>query len=460
MRETVFVAILLLACVALAPADVVILTDATKFPAIAVESVVLVPGKTTLLAKELQASTPVGEARPLDAARIRRIEYRAAGDTDVRPRGRAAAMSMVSGKRFESVWIESCDHAPSGGFIFQIRENFVAPGGVAFAVDSSQIASITFRPYAISGPPVSTPAVSVAPPINAGMPAAAVVPPISGPSMVPPITGPAGAAPTITTGPASLPNAAPGSAASPDSGMSAAPVVSAPAGVAVASGAAPMNAEPAESVPAAPAADAVVRAPGEITEADLKTHVTVVGQIVKIRPSWSTRAPHIVTLGKDGKTIDFVYWDDVKNALGDRMEAFDTVGTMVQVSGEVEDYRGAVQIRVVSPDSLQLAGAQPTPAPPETRWPSQIADTDTGRVFLVQGTVETITPSDKDNIPTKITVTDAQGGKIVVVFWNDPEGKTVGSHPPEAGKTWEVEGKVQVHRGELQLRARSANEAR
>jgi len=196
-----------------------------------------------------------------------------------------------------------------------------------------------------------------------------------------------------------------------------------------------------------------VLSPAQVTVDRLRQRVTVVGELIRFRASWATRAPNILTLGKDGVTVDAVYWDAVDVSLGERINDLTTVGAVVQVAGDLEEYKGSLQIRVGDAADLVLVSKKPESLPPETRLPSQISDQDQGREVLLKGTVDSLVPSSQENVPTRVVVSDPNGGSITVVFWNDPFGNRIGAQPPRIGKDWEVPGKVQLNHGELQIRA-------
>jgi hypothetical protein len=335
-----------------AVADVVILGDGSRFPEIRVDRIVVAVGKPAFLAREIQDGQPTGTARPLDESRVAQIEFRDRGDTDARPRGRAASLTLLNGKRFEHVWVERCRRT-EGGFVFDIREGPVPPGGISYPVSAKEIMAITFREADPNSgkkqaATTGTASPSEASPVSgaaAGTGATANPFDLSGGISGPPVSA--------NAKPAGAP-AQPASGAVPDSLATSTP----PASGATDPGAG--NAS-AAGVTGPPAAAPLELRPDQITRILLRRRVAVTGHVAHYRASWATRAPNILTLEYGGNTVDVVYWDDVEKALGGRKADLTRLGSWVRATGDVEDYHGHLQIRVIHSNDLRIV-PDPTPS--------------------------------------------------------------------------------------------------
>lgn len=380
-RMTLTLVLILFGGVHLALGDVVTLTDNTKFSNIAVDSISLAPNAAIFLARQLQGVTPVGEDRPLDTARTWKIEFRAPNDSNPRPRGRSASMIMANGNHFDTVWVESCERTPTGAFTFQVRQDKVPAGGKAYAVQSTELTSLVFRPFALSFPSASsaTPRAAGRPSLPPSLPAAQLSAPAAKAGMKPANPQPGmpsrvAAAPVASSPSASATNS-PSAAATPEREASAGanpfaaqsnaqPTASVPGGAEVQNAAkGNETASPSSMKPAPAGPKSAVLRPGEVTQALLQKRITVKGKVINYRASWATRAPNIVTIEDQGKSLDAVYWDDVSKSLGEAGASMAKIGTLVQVTGDLEQYRGSFQLRINSPTDIRILATPQNAAP-------------------------------------------------------------------------------------------------
>ncbi len=374
-----------------ATADVVILSDGNRFSEIQVDRVVVAVGNPAFLAREVQDGRPIGTARMLDESRVVQIEFRGRGDSDTRPGGRAASLTLQNGKRFERVWVERC-RRNEGRFVFEIREKSVPPGGVSYPVSAAEVTAITFREAEHNEVEEWAATTDTGPPAEAA--------PVTGIS-----TGTGGSA-----NPFDISRGIPGSPASANANLAGAPVEpargvipgrSADTGVAVAAesaglprpagllagaagtsgwaspgapqtGVSPSNDPAASAAPESsgtepgagtasepgvsgpPAVAPIELRPDQVNRTLLRRRVAVTGHVTHYRASWASRAPNILTLGYGGKTVDVVYWDDVDRALGERKADLTRLGSWVRATGDIEDYRGNLQIRVIHSNDLRI----------------------------------------------------------------------------------------------------------
>jgi DNA/RNA endonuclease YhcR with UshA esterase domain len=122
-----------------------------------------------------------------------------------------------------------------------------------------------------------------------------------------------------------------------------------------------------DPTPAAEAAAAFAPFDGSIGAADvtrdmLGKDMAVSGTVVEYSASRGERSPNRVILHQaDGATFMLVYWPDVATAVEHGMGPL-TAGTRVSAKGKIQEYQGALQIRITDPAAIRIEG-RPGAAP-------------------------------------------------------------------------------------------------
>lgn len=216
---------------------------------------------------------------------------------------------------------------------------------------------------------------------------------------------------------------------------------------------------PAEAAPVVPAVPAAavkpvpsrVEAATEIEDvtAELKGRVvTVMGRVAEIRtPEPGTRAPYTLVLEEGGSRVSVVYWDDVAQQLGENSPA---TGVLMKVSGLVDVYKDAVQIKVNHSTKVRLVDVEPVATlAPSGEGLVEIGTLTAemkGRVFTVRGTL-----GEPRSLMKGIIYPLNDGtGKIDLLLW-DRMVPGAERDRLEPGRTVKATGLVGDYQGALQL---------
>lgn len=79
--------------------------------------------------------------------------------------------------------------------------------------------------------------------------------------------------------------------------------------------------------------------------------VTMTAEMVAFRPSWSPTAPNIITLRHEEKTLEVVFWTQDTDF---DISPYQGGGGFVEVTGQVQNYRGRDQIKVSDLTKISL----------------------------------------------------------------------------------------------------------
>ena len=110
---------------------------------------------------------------------------------------------------------------------------------------------------------------------------------------------------------------------------------------------------PASATPTVP----VSNNPGTLTIKDepnfrayLNQEIEFTGTVQKFKPYWSPKAPNIIYVGDEQKTLEVIYWDteDQLNPL------LKTTGQNIRAKGTLQDHRGILQLKVAVMEDIQL----------------------------------------------------------------------------------------------------------
>lgn len=225
-----------------------------------------------------------------------------------------------------------------------------------------------------------------------------------------------------------------------------------------------------KAAPAPKLPEGVLR-PSEIKRSMLDDKVTVQGAVREYKPSWNERAPNSIFLTDDtGASLQVVYWQEVKDVLGSENKP--APGQIFRITGEVDEFRNDIQLRVRDADDISIikAGKQKvamdspdkesregegTPDDPVTVTPSNISGRLLGKYVKVKGKVVDIRPSWKETAPTTVQITDGEEN-LDFVYWPDT-GRNMEQEPVRSMEL-EITGELKEFRGKLQVNLNSADE--
>jgi DNA/RNA endonuclease YhcR with UshA esterase domain len=193
-----------------------------------------------------------------------------------------------------------------------------------------------------------------------------------------------------------------------------------------------------------PSPSPTARAPRSLhtlSAADVGEDVLVAGEVVALEGfNGGLRA----TLDDGTAQVILLLWEDVHRALTDPTSL--DVGAEVWVEGEVQEYRG--ELEVVPWDGDDVEVVLPAPPPPWVEVAS-LSASDAGRVVRLRGVLG---PPEPFSAGVKVPLDDGTG-TITVLLW---ESVVVGIEvAPEVGLILEVVGTVELYRSELEVVPRS-----
>lgn len=197
---------------------------------------------------------------------------------------------------------------------------------------------------------------------------------------------------------------------------------------------------------AAPAAVSRIKL-ADITPAQDGDRMTVVGKLKEVSiPAPGSKAPYKLTLEEEGKELPVIFWDEVFQGLEQKLP---TPGTLIRVSGRIELFKGAPQLKVWEAADLievkeravlDLSVEQPVTAI------ADITEDQKGTVFTISGTL-----GEPKSIPGGVIypITD-ESGEMVVLFWDK---KVSGEERDalESGVKLRVTAPLVVYKGTLEL---------
>lgn len=206
-------------------------------------------------------------------------------------------------------------------------------------------------------------------------------------------------------------------------------------------------------------AEMEVTALAEITDALVGESVLVEGLIKEVLPpDPNTKAPWVITIEDGSGTAQITFWRDIYEEIPDKIML--ARGQRVRARVAVKSYRGKLQLSLNRGNDLEFPDTHAPgrlsvgPAVPRTAAePLEIGDITPemkGRVVRVRGRVTKITPPSLPKAPYEVELEDADQ-RIVFVYWDDV-ARHLGANAPTPGAQMEVEGVVDVYKGQLQLK--------
>lgn len=179
------------------------------------------------------------------------------------------------------------------------------------------------------------------------------------------------------------------------------------------------------------------------------------GQIIRFEESTAPgKTPSRITLEDGTATVTVVYWDKVARELGDKKPE---EGIRLQVRGEVDEFKGAVQIKVNYADQLEFYQIPPPKkeAEPEITPIAEIGEPAEGEVVTVSGRLGA-PKSIKSGV---IYPLKDKTGAIQLLLW---DRNVPGEFRDNlaTGKTVTVTGALKLYKGELEIIPASAQAIR
>ncbi len=223
--------------------------------------------------------------------------------------------------------------------------------------------------------------------------------------------------------------------------------------------------------PAAPAAVSVAPAPGSpgsegnpevvaqggLTRDHIGRFVTVQGRVVDIKPSWKETAPTTVSITDGVKSMDFVYWPDTEEKMSPDQKP--ARGMQVKVTGQVKEFRNALQVNVSSPAGIVVQATTsgevaPAAAAPVSRSREmtigQINREHLDQTVHITGTISSIANIGGGRL---LKVSDSTG-TITVPLWDDVAAKLPQRDKIRQGARIDLSGIVTLYekRNEIQIK--------
>lgn len=219
-----------------------------------------------------------------------------------------------------------------------------------------------------------------------------------------------------------------------------------------------------------------------LNTASIGQTVVVAGEITEFTASRSERAPNSFQLKDSTGQIRVAIWPDVFGQIANSAEL--KAGAKVTVRARASEFRSQVELHVnaagdvaigaaklgpTSPAKTVATGAQATSAPASTgnifcqSAPAaasaapvevtidKITKETMGQFVTFLGTVASVRKPTSDTAPYIVKITEG-ANSIDVVFWQTSVDKMTDSQKPNMGDRVRITGKVNEHRGNLQVR--------
>jgi DNA/RNA endonuclease YhcR with UshA esterase domain len=201
--------------------------------------------------------------------------------------------------------------------------------------------------------------------------------------------------------------------------------------------------------PGAPSGETPLTPVGSVTAAMVGTTVKVSGRVTQVKePAAGSKAPYEVTLQEGDKQVAVVYWDTVARHLDDSSKP--VVGALMTAKGQVNEYKGRLQIKIGNSSDLTLVDV--TPASKPQVEPAREVDIRTittamvGKKCTVKGTL-----GEARSIKGGVIYPMTDGsGTIKLLLW-DKSVSGPGRDALAAGCQVVVNGEIVEYKGDLEL---------
>ena len=201
--------------------------------------------------------------------------------------------------------------------------------------------------------------------------------------------------------------------------------------------------------PGAPSGEIPLTPVGAVTAAMAEKTVKVSGRVTQVKaPEAGSKAPYEVTLQEGDKQVAVVYWDTVARHLDDSSKP--VVGALMTAKGQVNEYKGRLQIKVGNSADLTLVDVTPASKPQVESAREVAINTITtamaGKMCTVQGTL-----GEPRSIKGGVIYPMTDGsGSIKLLLW-DKSVSGPGRDALAAGCKVVVTGEVVDYKGDLEL---------
>lgn len=201
--------------------------------------------------------------------------------------------------------------------------------------------------------------------------------------------------------------------------------------------------------PGAPSGETPLTPVGDVTAAMAGKMVKVSGRVTQVKaPEEGSKAPYEVTLQEGDKQVAVVYWDTVARHLDDSSKP--VVGALMTAKGQVNEYKGRLQIKIGNSADLTLVdvtpASQPQVEPAREVGIGTITTAMVGRRCTVRGAL-----GEPRSIKGGVVYPMTDGsGSIKLVLW-DKSVSGPGRDALAVGCQVVVAGEIVEYKGDLEL---------
>lgn len=201
--------------------------------------------------------------------------------------------------------------------------------------------------------------------------------------------------------------------------------------------------------PGAPSGETPLTPVGDVTAAMAGKAVKVSGRVTQVKvPEQGSKAPYKVTLQEGDKQVSVIYWDTVARHLDDNSKP--VVGALMTAKGQVNEYKGRLQIKIGNSADLTLVdvtpASKPQVEPAREVGIGTITTAMVGKKCTVRGVL-----GEPRSIKGGVIYPMTDGsGSIKLVLW-DKSVSGPGRDALAAGCQVVVTGKLLEYKGDLEL---------
>lgn len=201
--------------------------------------------------------------------------------------------------------------------------------------------------------------------------------------------------------------------------------------------------------PGAPSGETPLTPVGDVTAAMAGKTVKVSGRVTQVKvPEQGSKAPYEVTLQEGDKQVSVIYWDTVARHLDDNSKP--VVGALMTAKGQVNEYKGRLQIKIGNSADLTLVdvtpASKPQVEPAREVGIGMITTAMVGKKCTVRGVL-----GEPRSIKGGVIYPMTDGaGSIKLVLW-DKSVSGPGRDALAAGCQVVITGKLLEYKGDLEL---------
>lgn len=207
----------------------------------------------------------------------------------------------------------------------------------------------------------------------------------------------------------------------------------------------------AAGAPASAPASRSVQPINGLTRDKLKSEATIAGKVASVRVPRTETAPYVIKVTDATGSIDVVFWKDIADQLSTTQKAVQ--GDTIQVKGQLDEYRGTLQLKLMAPADLQTGRGNPAVVPAADKATSasqpqasaratllsEIASAAADSRLRVAGHVTAVTPI---RAGKRVELEDASG-TATILLWDTAVGLMPEVRNVQTSKSLVVAGSVQ-----------------